>query len=143
MIIFVRNIPVNSQPSELEHYVASAVRRRFFFRSGKILRCEILVLRDKRTRVLEFHGLVYVDSDRTGHRAIQKLKGKRFNSKLVTVREYKVRSWQNDRRLQQTQNTEKFSEKRTAERRLRQRVNTLQDASKLFSSSADFSRKLI
>lgn len=143
MIIFVRNIPVDSHPSELEHYVASVVKRRFFFRSGKVLKCEILVLRDRRTKALEFHGLVYLDSDRTGQRAIQKLKGKRFNSKLVTVREYQLRSWHNDRRLHQTQDTENFSEKRIAERRRRQRVNTLQNTPKVFSGSADFSRKLI
>ncbi len=99
MIIFVRNIPANSQISELQAFVASAVKRNFFFRSGRVLKSEILVMQDMRTKAYEFHGMVHVDSDLAGARAIQQLKGRRFKNKLVMVREYKFRSWHNDRRL--------------------------------------------
>ncbi len=143
MIIFVRNIPANSHPSELQQYVASAVKRNFFFRSGKILKCEILVLQDKRTKVLEFHGMVHVDSDRAGERAIQQLKGRRFKNKLVIVREYKCRSWHNDRRLRHEGVALTVSEKRLTDRRRGQGVEIIKDISKMFSSPEDFARKLI
>lgn len=143
MIIFVKNIPANSQTSELQHYVESAVKRHFFFRSGRVLKCEVLVLQDKRTKVFEFHGLVHVDSDKAGQRALQKLKGKRFKNKLVVVREYKFRSWHNDRRLRQDSVPDTITEKRLADRRRGQGVEVIKDISKIFSSPEDFARKLI
>ena len=143
MILFIKNIPANSHPSELQHYVESAVERRFFFRSGRVLKCEILVMQDKRTKAFEFHGLVYVDSDKSGQRAIQKLKGQCFKNKRVMVREYRVRSWHNDRRLKPISVPDSIMEKRHGDRRRGQHVEVIKDMSKIFSSSEDFARKLI
>ncbi|CAD6878837.1 hypothetical protein [Methylomonas albis] len=143
MIIFVRNIPANSQISELQEYVAAAVKRNFFFRSGRILKTEILVIQDTRAKAYEFHGMVHVDSDRAGARAIQKLKGRRFKNKLVMVREYKFRSWHNDRRLNLDKVPDIIRDKRLTERRCGRSVEIIKDISKIFSSSEDFSRKLL
>ena len=143
MILFIRNIPANSHPGELEHYVSGAVKRSFFFRSGKILKCEILVLQDKRTKAFEFHGMVHVDSDKAGERAIQQLKGKRFKNKLVMVREYRFRSWHNDRRLRHGKVTDKIMEKRFSDRRRGEGLEVIKDISKMFSSYEDFTRKLL
>lgn len=143
MILFVRNIPASSHPSELQQYVASAVKRNFLFRSGRILKCEILVLQDKRTKAFEFHGMVHVDSDKAGERAIQQLKGKRFKNKLVMVREYKFRTWHNDRRLRHGSVSEKIAEKRLTDRRRGEGVEVIRDITKMFSSSEDFTRKLL
>ncbi|AMK78421.1 MULTISPECIES: hypothetical protein [Methylomonas] len=143
MIIFVRNIPANSQISELQEYVASAVKRNFFFRSGRVLKSEILVIQDTRTKAYEFHGMVHVDSDRAGARAIQQLKGRRFKNKLVMVREYKFRSWHNDRRLNLDKVSDIVQEKRLTERRRGRNVEIVKDISKIFSSPEDVSRKLL
>lgn len=143
MILFVRNIPVNTHISELQQYVTSGVKRSFPFRSGRVLKAEILVIQDKRTKAFEFHGLVFVDSDKTGQRAIQKLKGKRFKNKLVLVREYHHRTWHNDRRFKQEHVPNKFIEKRVTDRRRGSGVEVFKDLSRIFSSPEDFARKLI
>ncbi len=143
MILFIRNIPSTSLISELHDFVESALKKPFFFRSGRVLKCEILVIQDKRTKAYEFHGLVHVNSDKAGRRAIRQLTGKRFKNKFVVVREYAVRSWHNDRRLKYGPASEKNANKRLSERRRGEGMEFINDMSKIFSSSEDFARKLI
>ncbi len=97
MILFIRNIPRDTRSSDLSDFVAPALTR-LLFRSGSIIKVEILVLRDKRTQELQYHGLVHLDSEKTGKMVIKKLRGKPFKNKSVIVREYIHRSWHNDRR---------------------------------------------
>jgi RNA recognition motif-containing protein len=97
MIIFIRNIPQNTTKIELEDFVEPALKR-LLFRSGSIVKVEVLTLRNKLTNALQCHGLVYTDSEKTGRMAIKKLNMKLFNNRKVIVREYMLRSFHNDRR---------------------------------------------
>lgn len=143
MILFLRNIPENTRVNDLYEFLTPALKRSFPFRSGTIVKAEILVLRDKHTKLLEYHGLVHVDSEASGERVIKKIKGKRFKNKLVVIREYKKRDWQNDRRRKQQPVPEYILNKRVHDRRRNNMLEIVQDPSTMFSASSKLSRKLI
>lgn len=117
MILFVRKIPSNTLPSELHDFVGPALKGGLFLRSGRILKAGILMIRNERTKWVEYHGYVHVESDKAGLRAIRKLNGKFFKNRVVIVREYKFRSWHNDPRLNNEHASPKNMERRIKDRR--------------------------
>ena len=63
MIIFLKNIPVDTRPQDIEDFVDIGMRVGGFFRGlRRSLKAEILVIRDGNTKKIEYHGLIYVDS---------------------------------------------------------------------------------
>ena len=142
MIIFIRKIPAATKASELIDFVGPALKGGLFRKSGRITAVKILAVQDKRLNTLEFHGLVSVEPDAVGIRAIRKLKGSRFKGKLIIVRQYFIRDWHKDPR----QNPRRVVDKNILDRRIndRRRGNDLEiikDISEQFSSSGDFVRK--
>lgn len=117
MILFIRKIPFNTLPSELHDFVGPALKGGLFFQSGRILKAGILISHDKASEKIQFHGYVHIDSEKVGWRAIKKLNGKRFKNRLVIVREYKNRSWHNDRRLDALYVPQEILDKRVKDRR--------------------------
>ncbi len=115
MIIIIRHIPRNTLIAELDEFVTPALKR-FFFRSGSIVKTEILILRDIRTNKFQYHGLVHLDSQKTGQMVIKKLRGKRFKNRVTIVREYVNRSWHNDKRNYENTSDE-IKQKRVGDRR--------------------------
>ena len=117
MIIFIRNIPAHTRPSELRDFTQPALKKWLFFSYGKIVKVEVLSIKDKVSKITEFHGLIHVDSDMAGHIVIRRLKDKLFLGKPVVVREYFFRSWHNDHRLTHKAVTLELSELRKRDRR--------------------------
>jgi len=98
-----------------------------FFRVGRLVKAEILVIRDGNTKKTEYHGLIYVDSEKTGQRLIKKLNGKEFKNRTVEMREYYSRCWHNDRRLKHPDRYSKNNkEKRVKARRRVRREKIVQ-----------------
>ncbi len=116
MILFFRNIPASTEPFELEDFIQPALKAWLLFKPGRILKTEILAVHDTLANSVEFHALVYVDSEKTGLRIIKNLNGKNFKTKLLEVREYITRCWQNDRRINR-EVTNAIQEKRQKDRR--------------------------
>jgi hypothetical protein len=50
MIIFLKNIPVDTRPQDIEEFVSPCMRVGVFFRVGRMLKAEILVIRDGNTK---------------------------------------------------------------------------------------------
>ncbi len=100
MILFVRNIPENTRTKELKDFVEPALDRRFFFlpKRGRVLKAEILALQNQHNKLIEHHGLVFLDSKPALECALSNLRGKRFKNRPLQIREYKYRSTKNDRR---------------------------------------------
>jgi RNA recognition motif-containing protein len=98
MILFLRNLPEDTTRQEIIDFVMPAVRGGIFRTRGKIISIDILAIRDCGTELMEYHGLVHISPDDVGQRAIRKLHGQMFKGRRMTVREYIVRSWRNDRR---------------------------------------------
>lgn len=142
MLIFIRNIPESTLTRELVEFVAPALRSVVPLKSGKVVSAEILVLFDNRTKLLEYHGLVGVDSEKAGRRAVRKLNGTRFHGRMVMVREYVTRSWHNDRRHDHAEAVDTFGKGlRKGDRRRGKAMEKVEDVSNLFSSDKNFTRK--
>ena len=116
MILFFRNIPASTEPFELEDFIQPALKAWLLFKSGRILKTELLAVHDTLANSVEFHALVYVDSEKTGQRIIKNLNGKSFKAKALEIREYITRCWQNDRRINREVSTS-IQEKRQKDRR--------------------------
>ncbi len=140
MILFLRKIPANTKLAEISDFVSPALKGGLFRKSGRIVKIEILALHDVRLNAHEFHGLVTVEPDSAGFRAIKLLKGRRFKDKLILVRQYVHRSWHNDPR----QSHKRFNihdERRKSDRRRGKYLEVISDLSGRFSSTGDFARK--
>lgn len=142
MILIIKNIHPDTQISEIQEYVAPVLKRNFPFKSGKLMRAEILMLRDKRTKAMEFHGLVFIEPEKLGLRALIKLKGKRIHNKLVSVKEYVHRDWHNDRRVNHHNPSATMIQKRIGDRRRGQNIEIVKNPSTLFMA-VNPARKLI
>lgn len=142
MILFIRKIPANTHVSEINEFLRPALRAGLFKKPGRILNTEILKLHALDTVGHEYHGLVTLDTDATGQRALKKLRGQRFKGKFVIVREYVIRHWQNDPRHNKTHLPPEVFEKRKAERRRNSnRLEKVVDITHRISSLGDFARK--
>ncbi len=127
MILFFKDIPVNSRPNELYKLIASAGSEAD---SGEVLKAEVMVIRDKFTNALEYHGLAMLDSEQSCLRAIERLNGTAFNGREVVVRPYNFRDDLNERR--RGGDGELADEKRRQERRRGDRIEIFIDLSNIF-----------
>jgi hypothetical protein len=132
IVIFVQNIPEDTHRAELQNFVETALKHLLIFRSGRVSKVEILTLRDKQSLELEFHGLVYVDSKMAGLKAIDKLHLSRFKKRIVTVREFKLRSIENDNRHIGHPAAPYVRQKRLGDRRRGTHVELINDFTELF-----------
>ena len=129
MAIFIKNIPKDTHLSDIYHFVAPCLQRYFPFKSGYITKTEIIAFLDKYANKAEYHGLVFVAPEDANQTVINKLNGKRFQSKLVIVKEYINRDWHNDRRISYDEISDGNFEKRVADRRRGQRLEVIKDIS--------------
>ncbi|OAI26870.1 hypothetical protein [Methylomonas koyamae] len=127
MILFFKDIPVNSRPNELYSLIASAGGETD---SGEVLKAEVMVIRDKTTNALEHHGLAMLDSEQSGLRAIERLNGKAFNGSEILVRPYNFRDDLNDRRRGCEEDV--AAEQRQRERRRGDQIEIFIDLSNIF-----------
>ncbi len=141
MIIFIRKIPTDTRIADIVNFVEPAINGGFFRRAGTITKVDIIGFRDTRFHSVEFHALVTIEPDSAGFRALKILKGKRLNNRLVTVRQYFERSWQNDPRQNYDPLPPDIAEKRQADRRRGKYLEKLTDITDHFSNAGDFVRK--
>jgi len=141
VIIFIRKIPTDTRYADILSFVEPAIKGGLFRRTGHIVKLEIIGFRDVRFHSVEFHALVTVEPDSAGFRALKSLKGKRLNNKMVTVRQYFERSWQNDPRQNYDPLPPGIEEKRKADRRRGKYLEKLTDITGYFSNAGDFVRK--
>lgn len=144
MIIFIRGISELTKKEELWDFVSPALVNKLRFINGKVIKTEILILQNRKTKLVEFHGLVTVNSEKAGRLAIKKLNGSLFKGKRVIAREYVVRSWKNDRRQNHADKVDSLllrTGKRLCDRR--RDLKQVKDVSDMFTAIKNGSRKLI
>jgi len=132
MLLFFRNIPASTRPNELYSYVAMAGSEDLIEQAKHVITVDVMVIRDKRSNQLEHHGLVSVNSDEAGIRAIKNLNGLLFNGCEVLVRVYKQRDVKNDRRRNGVPVPREIIEKRIQDRRRGASVEIYVDFSNVF-----------
>lgn len=99
MVIILKNIPVKTQKQDIKNFVEPTVNGNWLLKRGKIHSIFILVQRNLRTRLIEYHCLVDVLPDTVAERVIKKLHRKMLVGKCVALCEYKIRDWHNDPRV--------------------------------------------
>lgn len=143
MILIIPRIPEITTQQDIRDFLAPGLKR-LFRKSSTIDKVRIVIYKDLKTNCVEYHALVYVDSDNLGKKLIKNFNAKLLNNKLVAVREYFIRHYSNDRRMNHILKNDKGSGKRISDRR---RGSMLQDISTTisvtFDSYKDFSRKLL
>ena len=146
MIIILRSISASTRKQDIENFIEPAIKGGFLRKNGHIEKISILVLRDTRTNKVEYHGLVTIKPDVVANRVIKKLNRKQINGKRVLIREYQIRRWQNDPRINRRDQIQEYKDMRLSDRRLwrvKVDVKVEKDISELFSSEERFSRKFI
>lgn len=141
MIIFLRRIPGNTKKHEIIDFINPILKGGLFQKSGHIEQIKILVLKNTQNNILEFHGLVTIDSEQVGKRIIKKLNRKYFKDKPIAVREYHHRTWHNDPRINMHEQNEELVNRRRSDRR-RARLEVVEDVPTQFSSNQNFHRTL-
>lgn len=137
MIIFLRNIPENTKHSNIIAFVEPAIKKRWFQKRGEIVDVKVMQLKDPRAETSEFHGVVGVEPDKVGAKAILALNRKVFLGKHIAVHEYHRRDWHNDPRLEHVSNAQ---ERRKGDRR-RKGLEEVIDISRQFTSHKTFLRR--
>ena len=137
MIIFLKNIPAQTKHSDITAFMKPAMKAGLFGKKGVIEKIKVLQLKDTRTNISEYHGLVTVQPDATAERIIKRLNRKKFLNRYIAVREYQRRDWHNDPRINAKASTS--SELRVAERR-RRSIEVVEDMTDKFSSNKTFYR---
>ena len=138
MIIFLRNIPLETKKFEIAGFINKVINDCFLDRSSikvSIGDVETLSIQDIDSNSLEMHGLVRVFPNEVGKRVIKKLDGTIFKQKPITVREYVNRSAQNDPRNTDTGSEIEFQDRRKSDRRRSHLMNSWQKDPILVHSS--------
>lgn len=139
MIIFLRNIPEQTQHSDIITFVQTAMKTSLFGKKGFIENIKVVHLKNTRTNISEFHGLVTIQPDAAANRVIKRLNRKRFLNKHIAVREYHLRDWHNDPRINYNSQRSAKSEQRIGDRR-RRSIEVIEGNSTTFSSDEVFHR---
>lgn len=143
MLVFFRNIPPSTQKSDLVGAIKPVMKKRFFFdffhRPGAIVNVMLLDLLDKKQNKVNVHGVVTILPDDVADLVIKQLDRKVINGRRITVREYHIRSPQNDPRKQTKNVPQNIIDKRQAERRQHEIVSDVHSLDLLGSLLAEYS----
>ena len=120
MIIFIRNVPVDTQKEDIAGFINS---------SGVPISIEDVVIfsaQNVDSSAPEQHGLVWVSPTEAGARVIKRLNGSLFKGQSTTVREYIKRSADNDPRKNNPDSAINFKDQRIADRRRKSSITPWQ-----------------
>ena len=99
MIVFFKNIPNDTLHSELKAFISPAVKGGLLEAKGKITKIDVIGLKDKATDLIEFHALINIEPENAALRVIKKMNGQAFKQQKITVKQYYLRNWRNDKRI--------------------------------------------
>lgn len=98
MIVFFKNIPNDTLHSELKAFIRPTVKGGLLESKGKITKIDVIGLKDKATDLIEFHALINIEPENVALRVIKKMNGQHFKNQKMTVKQYVLRNWRNDKR---------------------------------------------
>jgi hypothetical protein len=129
MIIFLRNIPINTKKYEIAAFIEPVFNDCFLVRSTakvSVQDIEILSIQDIDTDVLEKHALVNIVPTEVARRVIKRIDGALFKNTPISAREYVNRSSSNDPRNSNPNQPYAFLERRVGDRRRKPLMNSWQ-----------------
>ncbi|MCD2449288.1 RNA-binding protein [Methylicorpusculum oleiharenae] len=118
MLVLLKRIPSDTSKYEISSFFGSALKGGFFAKRGYIHDIKIMMIKkNHKNTAFEFYGLVRVEPEPVGQRAIKQLNGKQINGKNIAVIEFYSRNWHNDPRLRRNHINLPFQDRRRNERR--------------------------
>lgn len=118
MLVLLKRIPSDTSKYEISSFLGSALKGGIFAKRGYIHDIKIMMIKKThKNTAFEFYGLVRVEPEPAGQRAIKQLNGKQINGKNIAVMEFYSRNWHNDPRLRRNQINLPFQDRRKYERR--------------------------
>lgn len=130
MIIFLRNIPLDTKKFELVGFLTPIFGKCFLGDPTTNISVEdidFLSIQDVDSNAMEKHGLVRVFPNEVGKRLIKNLDGKFFKQQPVAAREYVIRSASNDPRNHSKEPPAGMTDRRIADRRRPHIMNSWQN----------------
>ena len=147
MQLFIGRLPHELSKQELCRFIAHRIRKkgplRLFQKNKVAFDCKIMVMRDKDTGGTEYFAVVSHLPYKIAQQAIENLNGTLFNGEVVEMREYRVRSWKNDRRqLESETQPEHIRERRIRDCRDRWTVTEVRTPPRIrFQKQTQFARQ--
>jgi len=129
MIIFLKNIPINTKKYEIATFIEPVFNDCFLGKSTapvSVQDIEILSIQDVDSDALEKHALIRVFPKEVAKRVIKRIDGTTFKNTPITAREYVNRSLSNDPRNSITDAAAEFRDRRIADRRRKPLMNSWQ-----------------
>ncbi len=120
MIVLFKNIPKNSYHNDITNIIQPVIKGGLFRKQGHINNIDIIAIRENENEALEFQALAYIEPEVAANRVIKKLHGLIVEGSRITVRQYFLRNWKNDKRGEEAEATWYPKEKRTNPCRRRQ-----------------------
>ncbi len=113
MLVFFKNIPDNANHVEIKSLIAPAIKGGLLKKQGSLNRLDILVFKEKNTKITEYHALASIEPENAAIRVIKTLHGTFIKGNRIIVKEFQVRNPKNDRRKDTHKNVvSPFQEKR-------------------------------
>ncbi len=144
MRVFLRNIPKNTTTNELAHYIKRHLNRglsSWFSTPVSVNHIEIVKQLDDNLRVISYHGLANIENDKSAKRMIKRLRKAQFKGRRISVREFVVRIWHNDKRDQAIFKNNPSNDRRKSDRR-QSKLETVIKTQNVFTSDELYARKL-
>jgi hypothetical protein len=113
MIVLFRNIPSDSYHNDFTNMIQPVIKGGLFKAQGSINNIDIIALKEEGTESLEFQALATIEPETAATKVIKQLNGKFIRGCRITVRQYFVRSWKNDKRNEESDTNWPGKEKRT------------------------------
>jgi hypothetical protein len=129
MIIFLKNIPINSKKYEIAAFIEPRVNHCCFGKSltkVRIQDIEILSIQDMDNDSIEKHALVKVFPQEVGKCIMKRIDGVLFKNTTIAAREYVNRSSANDHRNLSQSDYPRFQDRRIFDRRRKPLMNSWQ-----------------
>lgn len=121
MLVFFKNVPPTTNKTDLIGFIKPAIKRNFFYRffslPGAIVDITLLSLLDQEKNMVNVHGVVTIMPDDVASLVIKQLDRKVVNGRRITVREYHLRSDQNDPRKNSSNVPQSVIDQRIGDRR--------------------------
>ncbi len=138
MLVFFRRIPSGTRKSEIERFIANALKGGLFSKRGEMTHISFIERRNPSVNTLDYHAVVTIEPDSVAERVIKKMNRKVFKGKYIEVRRYYIRNPANDPRNKNNILDDVPDSRRVAERR--QKQNELNTALQ-YTAIKNFHRK--
>jgi hypothetical protein len=113
MIVLFKNIPESTYHNDISNFIQPVIKGGLFRTRGYINSIEIIALQEINTVSLEFQALANIEPDTVADRVIKNLHGLNFRGRRIVVRQYILRSWKNDKRSEENNQSSPLKERRT------------------------------